>query len=186
MLVDLNNLDVLEVFILSIRLKCHLRIFLQNMRVVLPSREVMCSCQSKKVLIISSWSLYLISVGPFKFFKRVALLCTTGTGKTLQLFLAFSKYTLENILFNLIKNDCFFVKKLLLLFIRIFVTYFLKCISKYIETLFSVYACRFKQLRCFRSFHFPYIPQTPSAYIWAKHQSLSTLQNLVNLSLVLS
>ena len=133
MLVDLNNLDVLEVFILSIRLKCHLCIFLQNMRVVPPSREVMCSCQSKKVLIISSWSLYLISVGPFKFTKQVALLCTTGTGKTLLFFLAFSKYTLEIILFNLIKNDCFFVRKLLFLFIHIFVTHFLKCIQNILK-----------------------------------------------------
>ena len=95
MLVDLNNLDVLEVFILSIRIKCHLRIFLQNMRVVPPSREVMCSCQSKKVLIIFSWSLYLISVGPFKFFKRVALCALLEQVKLCNYFLHFQNILLK-------------------------------------------------------------------------------------------
>ena len=40
MLVDLNNLGVLEVFILSICLQCHLCIFVQNMRVSPPSMEL--------------------------------------------------------------------------------------------------------------------------------------------------
>ena len=47
--------------------------------------------------------------------------------------------------------------------------------KKYIETLFSGYACRFKQFGCFRSFHFVYMSSMPSVYIRSKHESLSTL-----------
>ena len=89
-------------------------------------------------------------------------MCTTGTGKTLQLFLAFSKYTLEIILFNLIKNDCFLLENYCFLFIHIFVTHFLKCIQNILKLYLVEYACWFKQLGCFKSFHVPYIPQAPS------------------------
>ena len=44
-------------------------------------------------------------------------------------FLAFSKYTLENILFNLIKNDCFLLK-IIASCLFIFCNTFLKCNSK--------------------------------------------------------
>ena len=80
---------------LIIYFKRHLCIFFQNMRVVPSSREVMCSCQSKKVLIISSWSLYLISVGPFKFFKRVALCALLEQVKLCNYFLHFQNILLK-------------------------------------------------------------------------------------------
>ena len=66
----------------------------------------------------------------------------------------------------------FFVRKLLFLFIHIFVTHFLKCIQNILKLYLVEYACWFKQLGCFKSFHVPYIPQTPSVYIWSKHESL--------------
>ena len=108
----------------------------------------------------------------FQILQTGCIMCTPGTGKTLQLFLAFSKYTLEIILFNLIKKWLFFVRKLLFLFIHIFVTHFLKCIQNILKLYLVEYACWFKQLGCFKSFHVPYIPQTPSVYIWSKHESL--------------
>ena len=57
MLVDLNNLGVLEVFILSICLKCHLCIFVQNMRVSPPSMELCASISSTVSLTHSQKTL---------------------------------------------------------------------------------------------------------------------------------
>ena len=68
----------------------------------------------------------------------------------------FKKHILEIIYLTQLKNDVF-CQKLLLLVHSYFCNTFLKNVfQKYIETLFSGYACRFKQLGCFRSFHFVY------------------------------
>ena len=70
----------------------------------------------------------------------------------------FQKHILEIIYLTQLKNDVF-CQKLLLLVHSYFCNTFLKNVfQKYIETLFSGYACRFKQLGCFRSFHFVYTP----------------------------
>ena len=87
----------------------------------------------------------------------------------------FQKHILEIIYLTQLKNDVF-CQKLLLLVHSYFCNTFLKNVfQKYIETLFSGYACRFKQLGCFRSFHFVYMSSMPSVYIRSKHESLSTL-----------
>ncbi len=87
----------------------------------------------------------------------------------------FQKHILEIIYLTQLKNDVF-CQKLLLLVHSYFCNAFLKNVfQKYIETLFSGYACRFKQFGCFRSFHFVYMSSMPSVYIRSKHESLSTL-----------
>ena len=111
MVVDLNNLGVLEVFIFTICLK--------RQSAYIPSKHESRFTLHGSYVFSSKWKKFnYILLVPL--FKSVLDLSNSPNGsmyvtllelaKLCYFFLAFSKYTLEIILFNLIKNDCFLLK----------------------------------------------------------------------------